>query len=443
MKKALALLLAVAFSGGAQAADLMAVYREALGYDAQFASARAQLDASREKLPQGRAGLLPTIGFSANTAWNDAKATVQNTPISGQVFRYNTNGWAVQLTQPLFRWQNWRGYTESELAVGQAEAQFLQARYDLILRVAQAYFDVLLAQDTLAVDKAQKEAITEQLAQAKRNFEVGTATIVDTREAQSRYDLAVAQDIAAENDLSVKRQALRAIIGQEPGTLAGLKTGVKLAPPQPDDIGKWAETAETGNPQVQQALAGFEIASQEVDRQRAGHYPTVDLVASRSTNNQSGGLFGGTALPGSAQVDTTTIGLQLAIPIFSGGLVSSKTREAAALHDKAQSDLDNARRSAALSARQAFLGVTSGLAQVKAYETAVDSSQASLDSNKLGYEVGVRINIDVLNAQSQLYDTRQKLMKARLDTLIAQLKLKAAAGNLGEPDLKAINDLLE
>ncbi len=443
LKKALALLAAAVLAAGAQAADLLSVYRDALVYDAQFASAKAQLDAGREKLPQGRAGLLPTIGLSANTVWNDADSTyrIANTPTYAA--KYNSNGWNVQLTQPLFRWQNWRNYTQSELAVAQAEAQFLQARFDLIVRVAQAYFDVLLAQETLVVNQSQKGAISEQLESAKRNFEVGTATITDTHEAQARYDLTVAQEIAAESDLTVKRQVLRSIVGNEPETLKGMKPGLQISPPQPNDIGKWAESAETGNAVVQQAQAGLEIASQEVDKQRAGHYPTLDLVAARGRSAQTGSLANPFMPSVGSDSNSTTVGLQLAIPIFAGGYTSSKVREAVALRDKALSDLDNTRRQAALSARQAYLGVTSGLAQVRAYEAAVTSSQAALDSNKLGYEVGVRINIDVLNAQSQLYDTRQKLMKARLDTLGAQLKLKAAAGNLAEEDLQAVNALLE
>ncbi|HTY99318.1 MAG TPA: TolC family outer membrane protein, partial [Rhodocyclaceae bacterium] len=353
MNKTLALVAIVLASAGAQAADLLAVYRDALASDAQFSAAKAQLDAGREKLPQGRAGLLPTIGFSANTVWNRDKLSIDSTPPMNTYFKYNTNGWAVQLTQPLFRWQNWRGYTQSELAVVQAEAQFLQARYDVIVRVAQAYFDVLLAQETLAVTQSQKAAISEQLESAKRNFEVGTATIVDTHEAQARFDLARAQEIAADSDLIVKRQALRAIIGKEPEPLKTLKVGVKIAPPQPSDIGKWAETAEGGNAVVQQAQAGLEIASQEIDKQRAGHYPTLDLVASRSRNSQTGGLFGGNALPASADMDATTVGLQLTIPIFAGGYTSSKDREAVALREKALSDLEYARRQAALAARQA------------------------------------------------------------------------------------------
>jgi outer membrane protein len=440
MKTSLSLLVAGMLLGGAaQADDLLSVYRDAQAYDAPFAAARASLEAGREKLPQGRSGLLPTIGLSANTTWNDTESTSRASPPVTRTAEYNSNSWAVSLTQPLFRWQNWASFKQGELAVALAEAQYAAARQDLMLRVAQAYFDVLLAQEAVATAAAQKTAIAEQLASAKRNFEVGTATITDTHEAQARYDLALATELGAQNDLSVKRQALRVLAGKDPETLKALKAGAQIGRPQPDDLGLWAETAENGSLSVQQAQAALEIAQLELSKPRAGHYPTLDLVAS---HGRSGTGFSSTTAAG-ADGKSTTLGLQLAIPVFAGGYVSSRDREAAALKDKALADLDNARRQAALGARQAYLGVTSGLAQVKAYEAALASSQAALESNKLGYEVGVRINIDVLNAQSQLYDTRQKLMKARLDTLLAQLKLKAAAGALTEADLAAINGLLE
>jgi outer membrane protein len=443
MHKALPLMMAGCLSAGiaefSYGADLMAVYRDAVAYDAQYASARAALEAGREKLPQGRSGLLPTVGLAANSTWNkvDTKPRVSGAPEINT--NYNNNGWTVSLSQPLFRWQNWVAYTQSELAVAQAEAQFGLARQELIVRAAQAYFDVLLAQDTLAVAQAQKAAIAEQLESAKRNFEVGTATITDTHEAQARYDLTSAQEIAADNDLTVKRQALRAVIGKEPEGLKNLRPGVQLVRPQPDDIGKWVDMAESASASVQIYKALYEIAVREIEKQRAGHYPTLDLVATRGRNSATSS----STLGYGSDSNTSTIGLQLAIPIYAGGAVVSKDREAVALKDKAAADLENARRTAALNARQAYLGVTSGLAQVKAYEAALISSQSALDSNKLGYEVGVRINIDVLNAQGQLFDTRQKLAKARLDTLAALLKLKAVAGSLGEDDVAAINTLLD
>lgn len=443
MKPHLPLFVALVIAGGAlnaQAADLLQVYRDALAQDAQYAAARAARDAGIEKLPQGRAGLLPTLGLTANTTWNDNESKLRMAGADWSGREYNSNGWSLTLTQPLFRWQNWVGYKQGELSAALAELQYLQAGQDLMLRVTQAYFDVLLAQEALATAQAQKTAITEQLEAAKRQFEVGTATITDTHEAQSRYDLAVASVIAAENDLAVKRQALRILTGKEPDTLKALKPGVQISRPQPDDIGKWVESAETGNYGVQAAQTALEIASREIERQRAGHFPTLDLVATHGRN-----AAGYSASAGGNGIDSksSTIGLQLSVPIFAGGAVTSKEREAVALNEKARADLDNARRQAALAARQAYLGVKAGLAQVKALEAGVASSQLAVESNKLGYEVGVRINIDVLNAQSQLYDTRQKLAKARFDTLLAQLKLKSAAGSLSEDDLRAINALLE
>ena len=443
MKKVLLLLLAALSPlGSAQAIDLLGAYRDALGYDAQINSARAALNAGRERMPQGRAGLLPSVNMTANTGWNDIDYKTRTEPPTESKAKYNSNGWSLSLSQPLFRWQNWETYKQAELVVVQAEAQYELARQDLILRLAQAYFDVLLAEESLASAQAQKTAIAEQLASAKRNFEVGTSTITDTHEAQARFDLTTAQEIAASNDLLVKRQSLRMIIGKDVEVLKTLRNGAQIVRPQPDDINQWVSSAETNSLTVQLNRAGLEIASREIQKQRAGHYPTVDLVASRGRSSLSDTLSLGRTLPGS-DTDATTVGLQLAIPLFAGGAMSSRDREAAALREKANADLDNARRSAALAARQAYLGVTSGLSQVKALEQAMISSQSALDSNKLGYEVGVRINIDVLNAQQQLYSTRRDLAKSRLDTLTAQLKLKAAAGALNEEDVSSVNGLLE
>ncbi len=435
-------LIALLSMSAAQAADLLEMYLDAIGYDAQFSAAKSARDAGREKLPQGRAGLLPTLALSANSVWNEN--SFQSRPSVGTIpANYNSNGWSLNLSQPLFRWQNWASYQQSELLVAQAETQYGQAKQDLALRVAQAYFDVLLAQESLVTAQAQKAAISEQLASAKRNFEVGTATITDTHEAQARFDLTTAQEIAAGNDLQLRRNALEILIGKDASRLKTLRAGVQIARPQPDDIVQWVAAAEKDSLAVQVSQAALEIADREVDKQRAGHYPTLDLVASRGHSSQGPSvMFGTFNLPGS-DVDATTVGLQLAIPVFAGGATTSRNREAVALRDKARADVDNARRQAALSARQAYLGVTSGLAQVKALEQGLVSSESALDSNKLGYEVGVRINIDVLNAQQQVYSTRRDLAKARLDTLSAQLRLKAAVGALGEADLAAINALLE
>jgi len=432
-----ALALAVGLTvAGAAAADLEQVYRDALAYDAALASARASREAGLEKLPQGRALLLPSLSVTGNTTWNDLTLKHLNPDVSRG---YNSNGWQAQLTQPLFRWQNWVQYKQGELQTTLSEAQYQLARQDLTLRAAQAYFDVLTAQDTLAAVSALYDANTQQLALAKKSFEVGTVTITDVHEAQSRADLSSAQVIAAESDLAVKRHALLVLTGKEPDTLKSLRKGVALSRPDPADIQSWVSAAEGSNLSVQAAQIVGEIAGREVERNRAGHLPTVDVVASYGNSATANALANFV----NTDIRSAVVALQMNVPVFQGGAVSSRVREAAALRDKAAADLDNARRTSAQNARQAYLGVTSGLAQVKAFEAAQVSSASALDANKLGYDVGVRINIDVLNAQSQLYDTRQKLAKARYDTLMAQLKLKAAAGSLVEDDIKAINALLD
>ena len=426
------LLTALFAATPAFAADLMQVYRDALANDQQYAAARATAEAGREKLPQGVAGLLPTVSATANSTWNDNTYTNVNR-------KFNSNGYNVSLSQPLFRWQNYVQYGQSKLQVVQAEANFAQARQDLILRVAQAYFDVLNAQENLRSVQANKTAIAQQLEQARKNFEVGTATITDSHEAQSRYDLASAQEIAANSDLDVKRFALHVVVGKNPGELNRLKPQAALTPPQPASMDKWVDAAEKDSFVVQAQQAATEVASKEVERNRAGHYPTLDVVAN------SGNSVAGASQLGAIRSDTESrnIGLQLNIPIFQGGAVNSKTREAAANYSAALALLENARRTAALGARQSYLGVVNGLAQVRALEAALVSSTSALDSNKLGYEVGVRINIDVLNAEQQVYSTKRDLAKARFDTLLAQLKLKAAVGSLGEDDLQQVSALFE
>jgi outer membrane protein len=436
-KPLIAVLLASAFSLNAQAADLLQVYQQALANDATYASARASAVAGRERITQGRAGLLPSVGITGDITRNDTdfRAWNANVPSSSNL---RTNEVQVTLQQPLFRWDRWETYQQSKLQQAISEAQYAQAQQDLITRVAQAYFDVLAAQDTLESTRAQKVATTEQLASAKRNFEVGTQTITDTHEAQAAYDLVVSQELAAVNDLENKKTALQAIIGTPPAALATLRSGLALKSPEPINIDQWVSAAENQNYAVAVAQLSLESAKRDISRNRAGHYPTLDLVASSLRRDVNGQLLGS-----SGKTTNNAIGIQYSIPIFNGFAVTSKVRESIALEDKARNDLEANRRNAALLARQNFLGVNTGLAQVKALEAAEVSSNSALESNKLGYQVGVRINIDVLNAQRQLYQTRTDLAKARYNTILAGLKLKAAAGSLREDDLQPINALLQ
>jgi outer membrane protein len=450
-----AALAAVLLSGialNAQASDLVEVYRQALINDAQYASARAALAAGQERAPQGRALLMPTLAiggsntrntneFLPSTSSSSQTGLIDSSPAAGvntsqsQISATrNINSYNLTLSQPLFRWANWQQYEQGKLAVASAEALFAQAQQDLIGRVGQAYFDVLSAQDNLGVTQAQKVATTEQLASAKRNFEVGTQTITDTHEAQAAFDLVVAQEFGALSDLENRRAVLQTIVGPtlDPATLAPLRTGVMMSRLAPEQVAPWVASAEQQNYGVIGAQLALELAKRDIERSRAGHYPTLDLVANAGRTDTSN--FGRT--------NNNAIGVQWSVPLFNGFAVTSRVRESISLEERARNDLESARRNATLSARQAFLGVNSGLAQVRALEAAEVSSKSALESNQLGYQVGVRINIDVLNAQRQLFTTQKDLARARYDTIMSGLRLKASAGTLSEADLMPVNALL-
>ena len=428
--KPLFLAVSLAFVPAVHGANLTEMLRDAQTYDAQYAAARAAYEAGQEKSVQGRAGLLPNVGMSANVRYNRVDSS-----LPGGDAHYDSNGAALNAAQPLFRPQNAIAYQQSLNQVKIAGVQLRIAEQDLILRVAQAYFDVLEAQDNIAFIQSQKTAITEQLAAAKRNFEVGTATITDTHEAQARFDLATAQEIAEQNRLNIRLRALEKLVGKPPGALDTLAEPrpVTLEAGSADD---WAARAADGNLQAQILQLAKAIADQEVERNRAGRYPTVDAVAGVAINN--GQNFGAT------QVDTRTasVGVELNWAIYQGGLVNSRVREAVANQEKARQDLAAAMRDASLQARQAWLNLDSGAARVKALEQAVTSSRAQLDSTRLGLEVGVRTNLDLLNAEQQMLSAQRDLAAARYAYLLSALTLKAAAGTLSAADLAAIDAML-
>ena len=328
------------------------------------------------------------------------------------------------------------------MALDQARRQVEQADYtlafsqqDLILRVTVAYFDVLLAEVTVELAEAQKAAVSEQLAQARRNFEVGVATITDTNEAQARYDSIVAQEIQARNEVDNRRTALRAIIGRMPGPLRKLGPGFDPTVPEPNVLDYWLDRALTDNLNVRIAGYNLDVATLEIDRARAGHLPTLDLVAS------AGGTYGSGSLNSDFRYDqrNAQIGISLNVPIYQGGFVDSRVREALALQEASRQNLEVARRNALQNAQVGFAGVNSAAASVKAFEQALRSAQTALESNRLGQEVGVRTNLDVLNVTQALFQTRRDLAQAYFNYLIGVLRLKAAAGTLNEQDLEDIN----
>ena len=432
----LPLSLAAAFAAlPAQAQSLLDLYEAARGHDAAFQSARATFEAAQHRAEQARAGLLPTANLTSSRSETQQD---QRTTSSTQR-NFGTGSASVSVSQPLYRPANRATYEQGKRQVDAAQAQLTTASQDLIIRVSQAYFDVLSAQDTLAFVRAQKAAVSEQLASARRNFEVGTATITDTREAQARFDLVLAQEIAAENDLRVRRLALDTVTGRADAKPQPLAAPLALPTPEPSDVNTWVQQAEDASPSIQQARLGLEVARLETEKAKAGHLPTVDLNASYGYTRN---LAGTAVLATDSRVLSTQLGVTLNVPLFAGFATQNRIRETLSLEDKAKADLDNARRTVAQATRTAFLGLVSGAGQVRALEAAEASSQSALDANRLGYQVGVRINIDVLNAQSQLFQTKRDLAVARYNVLLGHLKLRQANGSLKPEDVTPINGLL-
>ena len=447
----------------AEALDLLSLYREAAFNDPVFNAAKYSFMAGKEKRWQGLSVLTPQVvatgSETKNDFYNQTRGTRQD---------LMSRAWNVTLTQPLFNWDKWSQFRQGDLNASIAEARFASAEQDLVIRVTEAYFNVLNAEDSLNLARNKKVLISEQLEQAKRNFEVGTSTITDTHEAQSRYDLVVAQELAAEADLVIKRGALEQITGKQITQVKSLSNTAKIdavakdrkvklkksEKPTPvnvqqvvavqagQSIQDWVKQAEDVSYNIIADKLAYEVATKDTQRAYAGHAPSVDFIARRGYSDSEGAIGTADNVLDTRSYSTQAI-IQLTVPLFSGGYNQSVVREKSALANKALADLENTRRSVAQTTRQAYLGFNNGLAQVKAYEAAELSALSALESNKLGYEVGVRINIDVLNAQDTLFTTRRDLAKARYDTILNGLKLKAQAAVLSDEDLQAVNALLK
>jgi outer membrane protein len=411
--------------------DLMFALRDATRQDSQLASAQAQLRAVQQRLPITQSLFLPTVNASANLSqqWSEVNT---NPAVS-----YMSQGLTLNLSQPVYRLANVSTLEQSKLSITQAEANLASSQQDLALRVAQAYFEVLISQDALITLRAQEKAISLQFEAAKRNFEVGTATITDQQEAQARLDLTRASVAASQNDLQTKVANLTLLVGERPNVVYALEPKVVLPSPSPAKEGEWVSAARLQNFGVLQSEISVEVAKREIDKQRAANYPNLDAVASTGLSK------GSSPFNPSAKLQTNSIGFQVSVPLYTGGAIAARIAEATALYEKARQDAETARRTAEQGARSAFLSVNSLMAQAKALEEAEKSSALALESNELGYQVGVRINIDVLNALQQLSSTRRDLSKARYDALLTGLRLKSAAGSLTADDLRSVNAMLK
>jgi len=431
---------------GAQAQSLSEVVQAARSVDATYLDARSNADAAHYRYEQQRSVHLPTAGLQVQAGRNDNTSpqfieTANGGAVFPETVKTTSIGATLNAQQNLYNRQNDLAIDQAQRQEDIAQSQLAQADQDLIVRVAQAYFNVLAAADALTSVQGNSKAIGEQLASAKRNFEVGNATITDTREAEARADLAHSQQIAAENDLLVAKVTLDHLVGRNGVTPHPLILPAALPPVMPSQAADWVTLAESYSPTIKQAQLGLEVAELQTQRARAGHLPTLVAAANyqRSRAHEAINIPDGSGTGNSRNAGVT---VTLNVPIFSGFLIQNQVNEAVALEQKARTDADGAHTAAVLATRIAFANAQSQAAQVKALEAAEASSKLELDSTLLGYKVGVKVNLDVLNAQSQLYGAQRDAAGARYNDLVSQLKLRQAAGNLTDNDLLPIDALL-
>ena len=412
-----------------QADNLLDVYRQAMLSDPQLRAAEAAWQAAQEAMPQSRAALLPQVNLGAEAARTRRDIS------GGNDSSFNSHGFSLELNQSLYNQQNNVRLRQADATIVQATAVRDATRQGLILRVADAYFNLLSAKDDLATAEANREAISQQLRQTQQRFEVGLSAITDVHEAQAGYDAALAAEIAAQNGLDIAREALREITGQEPASLARLGDAMPLVSPEPANIDQWVNTALEQNLTLLATDALVRRAAEEINLRQAGHYPTVGLFADHRFNDSSDD-------PQGVESNTPRLGVRVNVPLYSGGLTTSQTREARANYDQANEQLEQQRRATVRDTRSAFLNVMAGISQVQARRQALSSAQTALEATEAGFEVGTRTMVDVLNAQSQRFLAQRDYARARYDYALASLRLKQATGMLDEQDLIEVNSWL-
>lgn len=425
-------------SGGAfaQSVALLDVFDLAVEADPEYQSAVAANLAAQELSPQARSFLLPNISGGGFARYNYLDVRKTNTGFGTGTTDFGQQQADLSLTQPVYRRDLWIQLEQADLRTRQANAEFAFSRQELMLRVAERYFDVLRAIDQLTFARSALEAFGQQLKQAQQRFEVGLIAITDVEEAQSGFDLATADVIAAENDLDNAREALREVTGVYSQELAPLGTNMPLVTPEPADIDRWTETALRQNLQIMAARHGAQTAKEEIARIKSGHYPTLDLVGQGVFFNSDGGVAG------DSQTVEGRVGLELNIPIYEGGLVVSQTRESRHLYQQSLDQLETRRRAVQRQTRNAFLGLQSNISRVRALEQAVKSTISAKEAIDAGFQVGTRTSVDVLDAERRVFEARRDLSFSRYDYIINTLSLKQAAGTLSEADLDLVNSWL-
>jgi outer membrane protein len=454
-----AAMLAASMPG--QAATLLEIYQQALQSDPRIHEAEARRLAALEAEPQARGVLFPQIGFSADWTKSESSGSgIQNTvieqpdgsgnfvvvPFSFQTeVEDETTRWNFILRQTLFRWDQIVGLRQADKVVARAEADREAAQQDLIVRVTEAYFNVLGAEDRLLAIHADRNAIARQLEQAKQRFEVGLIAITDVQESQAAYDQAVASEIAAKRSLATARYFLQEITGSYIRDLAAPTENLPLKSPDPASEQAWLDLAMAQNLALVSSRLDEALARDEISFRRNGHYPTVDLVANvgATDSEQDQDTFNGFgALPADSNFDRDSIGIQFTLPIFSGGTTSSRVKEAIYLHRAAREQLQRVTRETDRRTRDSYLGVLAEISRVQALEQAVASSRTALDATKAGFDVGTRTIVDVLISQRNLYLSITNYYQARYDYLLNVMRLKQAAGTLQVQDLENLEPFL-
>ena len=411
--------------------DLPSLYPQARLYDPQFAQAQAQWLSERESYPQARANLLPNLSAQANYTKADTenRGGISNFIQGGET---TTEGYNVTLIQPIYNHGAWSGLSAAKQQVRSARASFKAAEQSLVLRLAEAYFNVLSAHDNLAFTQSEQAAISRQLKDSQDRYEVGLTPILDLHENQAAADLASARAIEAENTLLSTQENLYAMTGMQT-PLQPIAQTIQLSPPRPNDSQYWQDAALIGNAAMLAAQSTYQARAAEVSAQRSGHYPNLELIAQHSQSEQSGGTLGTTENEDSRYI------VRLNVPLYSGGSVNAKVRSARAQRDSAKNLLDWRKRSAQQTARQAFNNVNAAIARAQALQKAKHSSHIALESVQSGYDVGTRTISDILNAEREVLRTQRDLLRAHYDYLLNQLRLKQAAGQLSASDLRLIN----
>lgn len=418
----------------AHAENLIDVYQLALKFDPEYRAQQFSLEAELETRVQAHAQLYkPNVSISANIDRNYQDIT---STFGGGDSQYTGKGYSLNLSQPIYHKDRFVRLEQVDDQITKAQLDLDAAEQDLMLRTAERYFAVLSAKDNFAFTQAEKSALERQLEESEQRFEVGLIAITDVQEARAGFDLATAREIKALNTLDDARENLREITGQYPQSLATLTEDMPHTKPDPDSIDAWTQSSLQNNLQLKARLIETAIVEKEISRQEAGHHPTLDLVGNHGYRS-TGGQFGDT------EVDFSLIGFQLNIPIYEGGQVSSRTREAFHRHQEALQKLEQVRRSVDKNTRESYRGILSGISQIAAFKQAALSSETAVTATKTGYEVGTRTAVDVVTAEKEFFRAQKDYSQARYEYILDTLRLKQASGKLAPEDIQQINSLLE